>query len=446
MKTRALSKWTAILFFGLSLAILTSGFYGNAWRAAGKKWFVDWQKFHEHLVIARLVQSRQAGMFSYGGLLGFGDITTWNVDSSVIEHEYSLFLNGGQFSAYWSYNSVPGFEAIPFSLIERYSGMTPASNIKLFRLTEAILSAAVLSMFLVWILGEFGLAAALAGLLFMTLSEWMTLFGANFYWNLWAFYLPLVGLCFYLQHSDQTGQHSRVNLFLILAVTILIKCLFNGFEFISTALIVPFSALVYYGLRSKWNLSVFISRFGSAAAGALSGAGLGLGVLALQIAARTGSFGQAVTFIQYTSGKRSFGDPAQYSGIEADSLRANLLNVLGTYINGRAINLNGVFQVNIPGLEISYLQVFILFGIATLLFFWQERYRGGFSQPAKARALLATTWFSALAPLSWFVLFKAHSYIHTQLNFITWQMPFTLFGCVLCGYVLANLLQRKASI
>jgi hypothetical protein len=60
-----------------------------------------------------------------------------------------------------------------------------------------------------------------------------------------------------------------------------------------------------------------------------------------------------------------------------------------------------------------------------------------------AFALLAATWFSLLAPLSWFVLFKAHSYIHTQINFILWQMPFTIFGFAFCGLVFGNFFQTK---
>ena len=50
-------------------------------------------------------------------------------------------------------------------------------------------------------------------------------------------------------------------------------------------------------------------------------------------------------------------------------------------------------------------------------------------------ALILTTWFSILAPLSWFVIFKAHSYIHTHMSFLLWQMPFTLFGFAVFGAV-----------
>ena len=48
-------------------------------------------------------------------------------------------------------------------------------------------------------------------------------------------------------------------------------------------------------------------------------------------------------------------------------------------------------------------------------------------------ALIWTTWFSILAPLSWYVIFKAHSYIHTHMSFLLWQMPFMFFGFAVFG-------------
>jgi hypothetical protein len=433
----------AVFVFVLALALLIPGYYGNAWHAAGKKWFIDWQKFHEHYVVARLVQSRQAGAFSYGALLGYGDITTWDVNLDVIDHEYDLFVNGGQFSAYWTYNSVPGLQALPFHVLDRYSGLAPATTLKLFRFIESTLAAVVLGLFLVWILGQFGLTAALLTLAFMASSEWLTLFGANFYWNLWAFYLPLTALCLLLERTSKTGQPRKRIIFLLLAGTLFIKCLFNGFEFISTALVMPFCALVYYHLRQRWTLQDFVSQFVSASFGALTGTATALGILALQIASVTGGWMQALEFIAHTLGKRSLGDPSQYSGIEAESLRANLFTVLQTYLNGRALSLNSIFQVKQPDLEFHFWQLFALFALATLSFFLRERFMGGFPQQKTAYALLAATWFSALAPLSWFVLFRAHSYIHTQINFIIWQMPFTLFGFAMCGFILSNIFQKN---
>jgi hypothetical protein len=38
-----------------------------------------------------------------------------------------------------------------------------------------------------------------------------------------------------------------------------------------------------------------------------------------------------------------------------------------------------------------------------------------------------------LAPLTWTMIFRDHSFIHTHMNAIVWQMPFTFFGLTLCA-------------
>jgi hypothetical protein len=48
-------------------------------------------------------------------------------------------------------------------------------------------------------------------------------------------------------------------------------------------------------------------------------------------------------------------------------------------------------------------------------------------------ALVGATWFSILAPLSWFVIFKAHAYVHPHMDYIAWHMPFVLFGAAVLG-------------
>jgi hypothetical protein len=221
-----------------------------------------------------------------------------------------------------------------------------------------------------------------------------------------------------------------------------IKCLFTGFEFISSALAMPFSALFYFALRDRWAWADFARRFAAAALGAITGSLAALGVLVLQISSVLGSFSQAFEYILFTFGKRTYGDAAQYGSLEAESLRANVFSVLNTYLQGRALNFNGIFHLSLPWLEIPYWQIFILFAFFTLVYFVRDRFAGGFPQRRKAVTIVMVTWLSALAPLSWFVVFKAHSYVHTQLNFIIWQMPFTLLGFAMCGFILANVFRR----
>lgn len=62
------------------------------------------------------------------------------------------------------------------------------------------------------------------------------------------------------------------------------------------------------------------------------------------------------------------------------------------------------------------------------------------------RALILTTWFSIFAPLSWFVIFKAHSYIHTHMSFLLWQMPFTLFGFAVIGAAIVEMMKGNKDL
>jgi peptidoglycan/LPS O-acetylase OafA/YrhL len=76
---------------------------------------------------------------------------------------------------------------------------------------------------------------------------------------------------------------------------------------------------------------------------------------------------------------------------------------------------------------VRYTHLLALFAAASLVV-WR-RGRGD----RRCRALVVTTWLSLLAPLSWLVVFKAHSQDHTHMNFVVWQMPFTLLGFALVG-------------
>lgn len=59
-------------------------------------------------------------------------------------------------------------------------------------------------------------------------------------------------------------------------------------------------------------------------------------------------------------------------------------------------------------------------------------------------------WVSITAPLSWFIIFKGHSYLHTHMNPIVWYMPFMLLGFVLtgstCRYILQGAKRRRKEV
>jgi len=436
-KYKTLHKLFILLFITL---LLTPGFYRNQWQAAGKQWFYDWRKLQEAMVIARIVESRSSGILSHGGLLGFG--CTFQSDCNWItfdtNQEYNLYKENGKFQSYFPYTSHPGLQGLFFSFFEQTINFPPSLNLRIFHGLVSLFSALVLGLFIIWVIEELGIIAGLSLLVFITFSEWMTLFSGNIFWNIWAFYLPFIASNYYLMTAATKRKYSQYILSIILAGTIFLKCLFTGFEYITTALVMPLLPFIFYAIRDTWKWKEYLIKMLHSSISLAAGTAAGLLVLIWQITQTQTSFSEATISIFQALSKRSFGNPTQYS-YEAASLKANLLPVLIQYVKGRAI----LFRHTLPdknigvNIEISYLALFFTFIIASFILtiilnknLFPETRTHGF-------AILFTTWISALAPLSWFVLFKAHSYIHTQMNFIIWQMPFTLYGFALCGYTIA---------
>ena len=434
-----LSGRRGALVFLLVVLLLTLGFYRNQWHAAGRKWFYDWKTNSDVMVLARLVWSRQAGVFAAGGLLGLGD-GEWPMTPELGAHQYDTYLNGGAFETYWTYNSVIGAQGVVFSLMERLSGFSPGFDLKLFRGLTAALSALAMALIVAWFWQEFGALPAALVLIFCLLSEWLALYAGSLYWQLWAFYLPAGAVTVRVRSAHAAEDLAFAPLAGLVALTVLVKIFVSGFEFITTALAMLFVPVVYYALLRGWRLRAIGGAALKVAAGAAAGTLAGLLVLALQISSVLGGLRPALDYLLVTFGKRAVGDPAQYPGVIAESLRADLGSVIWTYVaRGRALDLGNWLGPDLAGLrstfEIGYFPLFILFAafsLAFLLFSGSDKASGLYGT---TRALLITTWFSMLPPLSWLVFFKAHAYIHANLDYIIWQMPFMFFGFALCGMV-----------
>jgi hypothetical protein len=110
--------------------------------------------------------------------------------------------------------------------------------------------------------------------------------------------------------------------------------------------------------------------------------------------------------------------------------------VLSKYLLMPAIDLR--FR-NIS-VHVLYWHLLVVFALFTLISISMHRIGSQrLNIPRKTLALMSATWYSILAPLSWYVLFKPHSFIHTHVNTMAWQMPFTLLGFALCGLVITEL-------
>jgi hypothetical protein len=433
----------SFVFILVTIVVLMPGLLNNSWITVGKKWFVDWRTVKDAPFVGRLVQSRQAGIFSYAGLLGWGDASIFEDDWEMVTHQYEVYKTSASFMAndFKTYSSAIDFQGVIFSALEQFLNISPERALLAFQFTTALLTATILSLLALWIYSELGLMAAIFTVGFMVLSEWITLFGGSIYWSLWAIYLPLVATAYFFREK-QDGGGSQYGLALVVYFAMLIKCLFNGFEYITTVLIMVFMPLAYYALANRWQLKLVMKNCWDVFVAEFLSITTALFILLAQNAFVLGGVREAYNYIVYSLEKRSIGNPSAFTDDPAlvESLQAGTLMVVKEYILGRAVKLNLAFVSNrfpffrLKELEIGYLAIFIFFLAVTALFFvLQKVHKQG---EAKLSSFIIVTWLSVLAPLSWFVIFKAHSYLHLHLNFIVWQMPFALFGFAMCGAVL----------
>jgi hypothetical protein len=431
-----------LLYFTTITILFSLGFYKNQWKAV-PMYDVQYRRdISETFILGRLVKSHQDGIFSAGGLLGMGDVSEGNFLNATIKNQHRKYEKGDDFSSYWTYKSQPGFQGIVYSLVDAWTDFAPSTNLFLFRSSISIALSLVLAGICLWFLLEAGWAASISAAVYILISSKLAVFGGNLFWSLWSFYLPMLVIAFMLRKAEGRGEDTLTFHFATMVFILsLIKILFSGFEFITTALLLGTVPLIYYAVLKGWEFKLFIRAMAVTVTALAASVLAGLLLLFVQIRMAVGNNQDAFTHIIFSLRNRTYDHDIMASGV-SDSVQVmveKILFVIGHNLNGYAFSFSNHFSVptNVLKdlLDGRYLYLVLLFGIATLLVIALRRNDSN----RVGLALMAACWFSALAPLSWFVIFRDHAYGHRSLDYLVWEMPFTLFGFALVGYTVSAL-------
>ena len=431
----------------LSIGLLFFGFFSNTWRVADQNWFDTHQKDTEAHVMGRMVKSRQDGIFSAGGLNGWGTARSTDAEwipSTERGPQYTAYLYKLSFDKFSTYNSQPGGQGMVFSLLDRLIPLSPQVKLWSFYALTALLSAIALTAIIGWFYEEFGGWVAIFVIGSVVLSQWLTVFGKNLWWSLWAFYLPMIAVLYFLKRYRETLDRQLIRFGIVIFIAVSIKCFINGYEYMTTTLVMMMVPMVYYVILDKWSGRqcvkwTLVAGFGSVVAIFFS-----FIMLCFQIGAAKDGFMDGVDHIIWSFFKRTYANAEDYPPVYAASLEAGAIGVVITYMNGIFFDLNNYlpdansFVSNVV-LKVRYIYLIVLFMLMSPLLF----FRSNTERRRHYIALILTTWFSILAPLSWFVIFKAHSFIHTHMSFLLWQMPFTLFGFAVLGSTVVVWIGKK---
>ena len=203
---------------------------------------------------------------------------------------------------------------------------------------------------------------------------------------------------------------------------------------------------IYYWWVEGWNFKYLVKQLLIVGTTAMISVLSTTIILAAQISAVKGGLKAGLHHIFiYSVGKRTHGDAGSYPEVYANSLKADVITVVKKYLEGFIFDFNQMLGGSSQDLNVKYQTVIVVFAfISCLVWLFHFLFQWGKlplteDSIRKLTALSIAVWFSLLAPLSWMVIFKGHSYIHTHMNFIIWHMPFTLLGFGLLGTFLSML-------
>lgn len=434
------NRYKFLLLFIFGTLFLIPNYYQNTWKAVADEDYNGWRIAFDRSVIARLVKSRQDGVFSASGLLGLGDSgDKWAFGQEFDAHQLDTYINNKTFDSYFVYKSHSGFQGVSLSLLDVITSTSPADNLRIFHAIIAVSSALIIALFAAMVAAEFGLLSGMIVLIFSAFAEWMVLPAGSLYWNLWSFYVPFITCLFMLARSAKINKYESGKIHWAIFIATLIKILYTGFELITTVLVMTSVPFVFYAIHNRWSWNAFVSRIIKVGVVSLLATLTGLAILSLQIALNDGNLSNSFEYISETLERRATGNPENYKAEYADGMRVSVFVVIQQYLIARALKLD-LFQ---SSFSIAYWQIFLVFALFTGVLLVKHRSRLFSITYNKEMALITTTWYSILAPLSWYIIFKPTSYIHTFIFPMAWQMPFTLLGFALCGYVITDLIKRK---
>jgi len=183
-------------------------------------------------------------------------------------------------------------------------------------------------------------------------------FGRNLWWSMWSFYLPVALMMYYLKLNRLQMNINYTRFGVIIFIAVFIKCLFTGYEYITTTLVMMIVPFVYYGILNRLNIRKFLSGLSTAVLSSGLAILLSFVILCFKVGSVTGHFRDGVNHIVYSFEKRTYANPTNFPPVILPSLESNTTQVVVNYMNGLFIDVNKYLPSSIPFISRHLLKVY----------------------------------------------------------------------------------------
>ena len=405
--SRRARRWLVAGSAVIGFLILIPIFQFNIFGTAEKSFFDDWQRDSQALVLGNIARDATDAPSSAYGL--------W-VEEPDQEGVYATLESGAestQSSAdYAIYDRQLGLQGRLFAAI--YS-VPACSSLTCVQTVSSGLTAATLIIFmlLLWRISRFSFA--LVTLVTVASSPWMVAAARNLYWVPWTWFLPAIAASLLvLSHRWFTRAAS-----IILMIAFFALRFATGYEFASSitlmAACVPLIAYLL-GHRGSFGRSII-----GAATACVAAVAAFAGVLFVDAKFRAGGdLSAGFTAILSDVSRRTYGP--QVDGFDPNvnaSLAANPIVVIGKYLFTWKTDFLRIGPDVFTQLRFGAPSLAILIVLAAAVLIARMVRRDGYW----IRDLIVLI-VTASVPVSWFVLGKAHSFVHININFVLWYLLF----------------------
>lgn len=283
-----------------------------------------------------------------------------------------------------------------------------------------ILTAVVFTMIILLIRKKYGTLLALCFFITFLLSPWIVNFARNLYWVEFTWFVPmLLGLCIGLEYEN---TKRFVAICAGAFISILVKSL-CGYEYLSVILLAMIAFPTIDFLKSlfthdlKKSRRIFAVIF-SMGVSALLGFAFALIIHAYLRGDRNIITGLKNIYHQDVLRRTLGGNPEDFHPVYKDSLEASILAVIRKYYHFGTEIISGI-----PGRLFSFITV------CPILIFCFKKISGKLDNND---VIMYFVFY--LSCISWYILGKSHSYIHTHMNYVLWYFGFVQ----ICFYVIAK--------
>ena len=345
-------------------------------------------------------------------------------DQGIIPFWWKLYREDDQYGAQpfirnKPYPSSLGFQGMLSGIIYKYFTSKTDSDIRRIENCRKILlgiTIALLFILLTWIHHEFGLLTAIISYGALLYSPWLVLLSRDFYWFPGSLLLPFcVCVAVFWNRNELSWKQIVVSCScLYAAMLIRFAC---GFEFLSCVCISTLVPITYYALKYSWSwLRYGIHIFTVAAIGLFAFATAVILNIIQNMYIFKISFSNAFSsFLINMMYRTTIGNQAvpEQNFI---SLLSSLNEVFHTYFfTGTPVVFN---------LRFISVAFFFCFSFLTFLVVYLRR-NGRLidSENRKIFALFTAGFIAFLAPVSWLLLAKGHSYDHPFIVFYIFSLP-----------------------